>query len=65
MPSPLLTNANRIYNELDELFVIVSDFKPEFIALSETWLNSDIPDSFCSLSSYCMVRIDRKGQLGG
>jgi hypothetical protein len=65
MPILLLTNINRLLNKLDELSVIVADLKLDFIALTETWLNSDIPDSACSLSSYSIVRKDRNGQLGG
>ena len=64
MPTLLLTNVNRIHNKLDELSAIASDLKLDSIALTETWLNSDIPDSLCSLSSYSIVRKDRNDHLG-
>ena len=66
MPSVLLSNVNRITNKLDELSLFADKLRPDIIALTETWLSDAIPDSFCSLSSYNAVRLDRQtGQQGG
>jgi hypothetical protein len=65
LPSVLLTNANHLLNKLDELSLIASAIKPDIIAITETWLNKDILDSVCSISSYSVVRKGRQNALGG
>ena len=65
MPTLLLTNANRIRNKLDELYVMVQEMNPNIIAITETWLDDTIPDTVCSLPNYSIVRRDRQGKLGG
>ena len=45
LPSMLLTNANRVLNKLDELYVLVSKFKIDIICITESWLDANTPDS--------------------
>lgn len=50
---------------MDELSIVVGNNRPDIIAITETWLSSDILDSVCGLSSYSVIRKDRKNGLGG
>ena len=65
MPSVLITNINHICNKFDELSVVASKLNPDIIALTETWLTPDVPDSHCSLLDYNILRRDRIGKIGG
>ena len=40
-------------------------YKPSIIALTETWLTNDTPDSFLSLPTYNIYRQDRASRGGG
>ena len=65
IPSLLLTNANRIINKLDELYLLTTRFSPDIICISESWLSSDVPDGMCNLSDYILYRRDRVDRIGG
>ena len=65
MPSLLLTNTNRLCNKLDELYVICSLLTPSIIAITESWLTTNITDDAISLNRYQVYRRDRVGQIGG
>ena len=65
LPSLFLTNANHVMNKLEELTVILPQLGADIIAITETWLSDDIPDSACSIQGYNLVRRDRPNQLGG
>lgn len=65
MPTVFLTNANRIMNKLDELYVLISNLKIDVVAVTESWLGANIPDSVLHLPNFSIVRHDRQGRLGG
>ena len=62
LPSIYLSNANRLYNKLDELEALVSTKQLEnccCLAVSETWLDASHSDKFISLPGYSTVRADQ------
>ena len=66
MPSVFLSNANHIFNKLDELRALTSIMSLDIICITETWLNAEIPDSAIHLPGYVVYRKDRStGQGGG
>ena len=60
-------NARSIVNKLRDFEVEILDgFKlPPLICLTETWLNSAVPDSFLPCKSYHIFRRDRDSRPGG
>ena len=67
MPTLLLTNINHIMNKLDELYLLVNVARPvlDIIAVTESWLTDEVPNSFCDLPDYTLFRRDRTEMLGG
>ena len=67
LPSLLLTNANRITNKLGELHLLVVGSSPviDIVAITESWLTKDIPNSLCELPNFTIFRRDRREGLGG
>jgi hypothetical protein len=65
IPSLLLTNANRILNKLDELSLLLSNEPIDLVAVTETWLSDEIPDSVVSINGYLAIRRDRSTGIGG
>ena len=65
IPSLLLTNANRILNKLDELSLLLSSESIDIVAVTETWLSDEIPDSVVSMNGYIVIRKDRITGIGG
>ena len=64
------TNAQSVINKMDEMRAVVNLKKPDVIALTETWTNSDISDEFLNLDGYELIeRKDRedtdRGRGGG
>ena len=59
LPIVLLTNANRLHNKIDELFCLVNREHFDLIAITETWLTNEVPDSV--YHSVCEL----SGGLGG
>ena len=64
-PTLMLTNANRLHNKLDELHYIADIEHLDLICITESWLNSDIPDSFCQFDNFLVFRKDRSHRVGG
>lgn len=55
-----------ILNKLNEFRVMISKHEYDFIALTETWLNSDHTDQLVDLPGYKLLRMDRvSGKRGG
>ena len=51
---------------MNELNALAADLKPEVIAITETWTNSSICDSYINIPGYkLIVRKDRSDTLGG
>ena len=65
LPIVLLTNANRLYNKIDELFCLVNREHLDLISITETWLTTDVPDSVYHLPNFVIFRKDRPDRLGG
>ena len=65
MPSFMLTNVNHIMNKLDEIYLLVRNFNPGILAITETWLDSNIPDSAINIDGYTVFRKDRSSMTGG
>ena len=66
----MYTNAQSIIKKMDELKVVANMVKPDVIALTETWTNDQIDNSFLNVEGYEVVaRDDRedteKGRGGG
>lgn len=65
MPSLLLSNVNHLVNKTDELAILIGKLHPCLIALTETWLNTGIPNSAVSIVDYSIFRKDRQQGDGG
>lgn len=65
VPSILLFNARSLHNKLDDLCVRVSDYDPDVIIITETWLDSTINDLAVRIPGYKLVRQDRNSRGGG
>ena len=52
-------------NKIDELSSRCLLQNPDVIAITETWLDSDTPESFVRISGYNIVRCDRDSNGGG
>ena len=50
--SVLYANAQCIMNKLCDLEVLAGEQSPDIIAVTESWINSDIPDASVSLNGY-------------
>jgi len=64
----LYTNAQSLAGKVCELSAIASDLRPDVIALTETWCNSDISSAVLSIDGYELLpdlRMDRKDTGGG
>lgn len=64
-PSVLLTNVRSLSNKKDELSMLMASFKPDFAALTETWLDNSTSNSSISIPRYSIARIDRNARGGG
>ena len=58
-------NAFGLSNKLDELKVIISSSHPDVIAITETHLNDNIPDSVIHIDGYNVYRCDRTARHHG
>ena len=58
-------NAQSIMNKICDLEVLASEQSPDIIAVTKSWINSDIPYSPVSLNSYTLFRKDRLDTKNG
>ena len=66
MPTILLTNICHISNKVDDLHAIVEMNSPSLIMITESWLNTNIPDSAISIGRmFNTYRRDRPKPGGG
>ena len=56
-------NARSIVGKILDLQVIVSNFSPDVICISETWLHDNISNSVFCLNNYPIFRKDRDDGL--
>ena len=65
LPNFFLSNVRSISNNVDDLGVVVQKNCIDFAGITETWLNSNIPDSSINIDDFNLIRKDRSGQRGG
>ena len=65
IPSVIYANIRSVTSKIDELQAVVSINNPYIICLTETWLNSNIPNSACDLTDFICYRNDRQSAMGG
>ena len=53
-------NVNRLFNKLDSVKEPIDKYSFDILALSETWLTSEICDNEISIKGYSIVRKDRQ-----
>ena len=64
-PSIMVTNIRSVFNKMDELEARVREKAPDFVVLTESWLDNSIPDEAVALPRYAVIRKDRDRQGGG
>ncbi len=52
-------------NRIDEFIAIVQTFKPNIVAITETWLHDQINDAEIAFNAYHIFCKDREGRGGG
>lgn len=65
LPSLMLTNIRSISNKTDELALKMRELKPDFVVLTETWLDDSTPDEALAIPQYDIIRKDRDSHGGG
>jgi hypothetical protein len=64
--SLLYFNARSLANKLDCLFFVLSSYKYQIIAVTETWLSDKYPDALITYGlNYSLFRCDRVARAGG
>ena len=61
----LYSNVRSLVSKIHDLNNYLSIYKPEVIALTETWLDDRIPTSFFCPQNYVAYRKDRQNKKGG
>ena len=59
LPTFLLSNVRSLNAKIDELQVVAQQNHVDVFAITETWLNPEIPDGPVSLTDFSIVRKDR------
>ena len=65
LPSFCCINARSLLPKIDELTSFLSCRQPSVVAVTESWLNSDIEDGLVSINEYNIFRKDRPSRRGG
>lgn len=63
--SILYFNARSLKNKVDELSIRCKRHNPDLVVITESWLDSSVPDSYFSLENYVALRCDRNSNGGG
>ena len=61
----LLTNVRCLTNKFDETSILCYKLKPNFIVVSETWLDPVVSSDLFYIPNYSLVRCDRSAHGGG
>jgi len=62
----MLLNARSVFKKIGELHATIDQLKPDFIFLTESWLNNDVTDAMIVPSNrYHIIRTDRVDKCGG
>ena len=64
IPYLIYVNIRSVTSKVDELQALVSINDPYIVCLTETWLNSNIPNSACDLTDFTCYRNDRQFAMG-
>ena len=65
LPSFCCINARSLLPKIDELTLFLSCRQPSVVAVTESWLNSDIEDGLVSINGYNIFRKNRPSRRGG
>ena len=65
LPSVRLCNARSVFPKIDELRASFLFHPVDFVAVTESWLHADLPDSAVGMDGYDVHRKDRSGCHGG
>ena len=63
IPSVIYANIRSVPSKIDELQAVVSINNPYIVCLTETWLNSNIPNSACDLTDLICYRNDQQSAM--
>ena len=58
-------NICSLVSKLDQIKILLNQGNIDALALSETWLSSNVPDYFLNIDGYKIFRFDRVGIRGG
>lgn len=58
-------NINRLYNKLDGIRSLLDHFRFDILAISETWLKSDVLDSEINIEGYSICSAFSDGPFAG
>ena len=61
----MLTNARSLFKKLDDLKVRFTQFKPDIVIVSETWLTNEHYNPLMCINNYNMFQANRIGKQGG
>ena len=65
IPPVIYANIHSVtLSKIDEMQAVVSINNPYVVCLTETWLNSNIPNSACDLTDFICYRNDRQSAMG-
>lgn len=65
LPGFWLINSRSLFPKIDELRLRLSTKSTDFVAITETWLNSSIDDNLISINDFIVYRKDRSHCRGG
>lgn len=65
LPSLCLLKARSLFSKLDELTALLATKPVDLVAITESWLRSDIDDTLLSMSAFNLFRKDRVAGRGG
>ena len=65
LPNFCCINARSLLPKIDELTLFLSCRQPSVVAVTESWLNSDIEGGLVSINGYNIFRKDRSSRRGG
>ena len=64
-PCLMLANMRSLVNKIDKLFATIITYKTDIVAICETWLTPEIPDSILTFPKFHFHRRDRHRRKGG
>ena len=65
VPVFLLSNVMSLVPKIDEVRVVTINISPDFISITETWLQEHVHSNVVELNGYDLVRKDRQTGIHG